>query len=90
MATYVDLEELKNKGQAFFLVFSENGELVMEPHCFCGEVLEENFTCVKCRQTPEISCFVCKEHELLPVIEKLMRGHPEFRHFSLYLLRGSV
>jgi hypothetical protein len=90
LAVYVDLEELKSRDEPFFLVFWENEELVMEPRCSCGEVLEENFVCIKCGMARDISCFVCKTPDVASIAEKLIRGNPEFRHFKLYLLRGSL
>lgn len=90
MPPYVSIEELRERDEPFFLAFWENQELVMEPRCSCGEILEENFYCVKCGKSVDISSFVCRSTDVLPIVEKLMRGNPEFKYFKLYLLRGSL
>ncbi|MCX7823458.1 MAG: hypothetical protein N2260_08465 [Syntrophobacterales bacterium] len=90
MVTYMSIEDLKKRDEPFFLAFLENQELVMEPRCSCGEILEENFYCVGCKKSVDISCFVCRSTDVLPIVEKLIRGNPEFKYFKLYLLRGSL
>ncbi len=83
---YISFSDLKERCENFFLVLWENNELVFEPRCFCGEILEEGFFCPSCKAFREIRCFVCEKPELFSVVQKFTRGSPDFKDFKVYLL----
>ncbi|SFM96970.1 hypothetical protein [Thermodesulforhabdus norvegica] len=88
-AIRIKLKEIRRKGRDYFLASWQEGELVLEPHCFCGQELEEDYVCPVCERSCNITCFVCKDPQALAVVEKFIFGHPQFRDFEAYLLDTS-
>lgn len=85
----IKLEEIKRNGKDYFLASWREEELVLEPHCFCGQELGEDYFCPVCNKSCTISCFVCVDPQTLAVVEKFIFGHPQFKNFEAYLLDTS-
>jgi hypothetical protein len=82
----VTLETLKTNQQDYLLAYWENGELVMEPFCHCGNALEEDFLCKQCARECDCTFIACKGADALAVVEKLLHSNPNFRNYQASLL----
>ena len=82
----ITLEDLAARGQDYLLAYWENGELVMEPTCSCGNALEENFFCGKCNRECDCTFIACNDPQALAVAEKLVAGNPNFKNYRTALL----
>lgn len=80
------LSELQARRQDYMLAHWENNELVMEPSCSCGNVLEENYFCGKCNRECECTFIACSDPQALAVVEKLIAGNPNFKNYTAALL----
>lgn len=79
-------ETLKQSGQDHFIVKEEDGQFVMEPHCACGNELDEDFFCEACNRKCDCTFFACKDHQSLNMAEKLVHGDPSFKNFKAALV----
>lgn len=84
MAT--DPETLKSRGIDYLLAFMEDGQLVMEPRCSCGNILEEDYRCPECDRVCKCQFVACTGPEALAIVEKLIAGNPNFRNFEASLI----
>ena len=82
----VSLETLKAHEKDYLLAYWENGGLVMEPHCFCGAALEEDYFCGKCSRKCKCKFIACQDPQALTVVQKLLCGNPNFRDYEASLL----
>jgi hypothetical protein len=82
----IDLDTLKSRGIHYLLASIEDGQLVMEPTCSCGAVLEENYHCPECDQDCECKFVACTDPQALAIVEKLISGNPNFRNFEASLI----
>lgn len=79
-------EDLQKKQKDYFLARWENEELIMEPFCYCGSPLEEDYFCEKCKRQCTCTFVACKDPETLSVVRKFIHGNPRFREFEASLL----
>ena len=82
----VTLNDLKQRGVDYLLASTENGQLVLEPFCSCGSMLDENYHCAECGKVCECKFVACSGVESLNIVEKLISGNPGFRNFEASLL----
>lgn len=82
----IKLEDLKNDRQDYFIVHWENDQLVMEPHCYCGNELEEDFYCADCDRKCDCTFLACRDGQALSLAEKLIHGEPTFKNFKVSLI----
>ena len=82
----IKLETLKNDRQDYFLLKWENDQLIMEPHCFCGFELDEDFFCPECQRKCDCTYFACLDPQSLTVAERLIHGDPTFKDFKISLI----
>ena len=82
----VTLDDLKNRKQDYFLARWENEELIMEPFCYCGNELDENYYCEKCQHQCSCTFVACKNLGTLSVVRKFIHGNPRFKGFEASLL----
>ncbi len=82
----INMEELKARGIDYLLASMEDGQLVMEPFCSCGNALDENYHCPQCNKVCECKFVACSGAEALAIVEKLIAGNPHFRGFEASLL----
>lgn len=82
----IRVDDLKSKRVDYYRAHRENGELVMEPTCACGNALEEDYYCHVCRRECDCTFIACEDVEILLTVEKLIRGNPNFRNFQAQIL----
>jgi hypothetical protein len=63
----------------------EDGQLVMEPYCSCGNLLDESYHCDKCDQHCQCPDILCEDQATLNLVEKYVRTSPKFRNFNVML-----
>ena len=72
-------------GMAAFYAYLEDGELVMEPYCSCGNPLDENYNCDKCNTHCRCTDILCEDQATLNLVEKYIRTSPRLRNFNAML-----
>ena len=82
----ITLDVLKSRGIDYLLATVEDGELVMEPFCSCGNILDENYHCPQCNKVCDCKFIACSGADALSIVEKLVSGNPNFRNFSASLI----
>jgi hypothetical protein len=65
----------------------EDGQLVMEPYCSCGNQLDEGYNCDKCNKRCQVPDILCEDQATLHLVEKYARTSPKFRNFNVMLGR---
>jgi hypothetical protein len=60
----------------------ENGELMMTPHCRCGNRLNEDYYCEKCRRHCRCFRIVCDTEATLALVQKYIRTAPQFSAYA--------
>lgn len=80
---YVTREDLKSKGQDYFLARWVDGALSMQPHCACGEVLNDNYCCESCNREADPTFLACVGTTAFSVAQRLIQGNPNFRDFGI-------
>ncbi|MDY6908804.1 MAG: hypothetical protein SWC40_02455 [Thermodesulfobacteriota bacterium] len=84
------LEALKAARTDYLRARWENEELIMEPHCACGEDLDEDHYCGSCQRTCNCRFVLCEDARSLEVMQKFIHGNPDFRDFRADVLAGGV
>jgi len=74
-------------GLAAFYAYLEAGQLVMEPYCSCGNPLDENYHCDKCKKHCRCTDILCEDQTTLNLVEKYIRTSPKLRNFNAMLGR---
>jgi len=82
----ITLDELKSRGIDYLLASIEEGELVMEPFCACGAMLDETYQCPECSRRCDCKFVACSGPRAMAIVEKLIAGNPTFRHFEASLI----
>ncbi|MFP5212070.1 MAG: hypothetical protein ACLGPL_01690 [Acidobacteriota bacterium] len=72
--------------QDFLLASWEDGELVMEPYCHCGNQLGEDYFCTACNRECDCTFIAATSPQALAVAEKLISGNPNFKTYNASLL----
>jgi hypothetical protein len=72
-------------GLAVYYAYQENGELIMEPYCSCGNPLDEMFRCDRCQQHCHPTEILCEDTLTLRTVEKYIRTSPKLRNFRAML-----
>ncbi len=83
----VTSDTLKAAKQDYLLARYEEDELVMEPTCFCGKALEEDYFCKECNRECDCTFIACEDAQALSLVEKLVHGNPTFKNFKVSLLQ---
>ncbi|UCG21151.1 MAG: hypothetical protein JSU80_00700 [Deltaproteobacteria bacterium] len=63
----------------------EDGQLVMEPYCSCGNQLDEYYHCDKCNKHSRCTDILCEDQATLNLVEKYIRTSPRLRNFNAML-----
>jgi hypothetical protein len=74
-----DKEQRAEKGDYFFAEM-ENGQLVMKPFCLCGNPLDEDYFCEKCRKQCLCTDVVCADESTF----RFIQDHPPFKKLRLF------
>lgn len=82
----ITLDVLKSRKQDYFIARWEDEQLVMEPHCFCGNELDADFFCKDCNRSCDCTFVACTDAQALSMLEKLIHGEPTFKNFEASLL----
>ena len=56
----------------------ENGSLMMQPFCACGNDLNENYFCEKCNRKCQCRQVICQDEEQLAVVRRYIRESSQF------------
>jgi hypothetical protein len=70
----------------YFMAHLEKGELVMEPHCACGEMLNEEYFCETCHRQCRCLEIRCENEETLRHVQDSIEKHPGFQRFRVVLM----
>jgi hypothetical protein len=81
----VTVSELKDRKRDYFLARSGGEELDMEPFCFCGKALEQDYFCPDCNHKCNLTLIVCDDAQALALAQKLASS-PDFHKFEVEAL----
>ena len=63
----------------------ENGELVMQPYCACGNALDEDYVCGKCHRRCQCNQILCNDEATLERVKSYIRKSSQFSAFKVKL-----
>jgi len=63
----------------------EHGDLIMTPHCACGDVLDEDYFCEKCKRRCHCYQIVCDNTVTLELVQKYIRASSKFAVYTAIL-----
>lgn len=78
-------KDTDSAGLAAFYAYLEDGRLVMEPYCSCGNPLDENYNCDKCDKHCRCTDILCEDQATLNLVEKYIRTSPKLSNFNAML-----
>jgi hypothetical protein len=78
-------KDMNSAALGVFYARLEEGRLVMEPYCSCGNQLDEGYNCEKCNKHCQIPDILCEDQATLNLVEKYGRTSPKFRNFNIML-----
>jgi len=82
--------EKTNEGAAdYYYAALEDGELVMEPHCACGNFLEEAYFCDTCNRRCVCTQIKCKDDATLQYVNGFLKNNEKFKIFTAVLDQGT-
>lgn len=64
----------------------ENGSLVMEPCCACGNPLNDDYFCNKCNRQCRCRYIVCDNETTLELVKRYIRKSSQFSAFKVKLV----
>jgi hypothetical protein len=71
----------------YFLARSGDGnELLMEPYCWCGSALEQDYACPECNHQCRVTIIACADPGALSIAQELVRTNVDFRNFEVAML----
>ena len=68
-----------------YYAYLEDGELVMEPYCSCGNFLDEMYYCDACKRHCHPTDILCEDEKALRMVDQYIRTSPKFRKFKAML-----
>ena len=71
--------------QDHYMATLGNGDLVMTPHCACGNMLNEDYFCEKCNRHCHCYQIVCDNTTTLALVQKYIRESPKFAVYTAIL-----
>lgn len=77
-------QEENKKG--FFKAMLEEGELVMEPYCECGELLDEEYNCESCHEHCLCLEVRCDSQPTLERVQQFIDHNERFGKFKAVLV----
>ena len=78
-------KEARAKELGAYYAHLEDGQLVMEPQCSCGNPLDESYFCDTCNKRCRCTDILCEDQTTLNLVEKYIRTSPRFRSFKAML-----
>jgi hypothetical protein len=83
------MEKTKDGEVDFYYAALEGGELVMEPHCACGNFLEEEYFCEQCKRQCVCKEIRCKNDATLEYVKGFLESNEKFKNFTVVLDEGT-
>ncbi len=80
-----DIVEKNNPPRDYYEAGLENGSLVMTPHCACGNVLNEEYYCEKCKRKCHCNQILCDDEATLELVKRHIRKSPKLSAFKAKL-----
>jgi hypothetical protein len=78
VVTRTKLRDLKRD---YFLARSGGGgELLMEPFCWCGSALEQDYFCTECDHKCRVTLIACADPRALSIAQALVRTNADFHN----------
>ncbi len=78
---------LRSRKRDYFLARSGGrNELVMEPFCWCGRALEQDYSCTECGHQCRVTLIACADPVALSIARELVRTNVDFRTFEVATL----
>jgi hypothetical protein len=78
--------EKNNISPDYYKTTMENGSPVMEPHCGCGNPLNDDYFCVKCNRKCHCRLIVCDNESTLKRVKDYIRKSSQFSAFEVKLV----
>jgi hypothetical protein len=77
--------ESTNTPDDYYFAGLENGLLTMQPFCACGNSLDDDYFCEKCRKTCRCRLIVCEDSEALAMAKRYVQKSSRFSGFRVKL-----
>lgn len=78
---------LKERKRDYFVASSQGEELEMEPFCWCGKALDQEYFCPDCNHKCNLTLIACADPGALALAQKLASS-PDFHKFEVDALDG--
>jgi len=81
-------DEKKSKSTAgldTYYAYLEDGELVLEPYCSCGNSLDEMYYCDVCKRHRHPTDVLCEDESTLKMVDRYIRTSSKFSRFKAML-----
>ncbi len=75
----------KDIKSGYFHATLEEGSLVMEPHCTCGNHLLEDYFCERCQKQCRCLDILCDNETTLRHVQNLIKNSEGFKRFKAAL-----
>jgi hypothetical protein len=80
-----EIIEKNNIPSDYYEASLENGSLVMQPFCACGNDLNENYFCEKCSRKCQCRQVICQDEETLALVRRYIRKSSQFSGLKIKL-----
>jgi hypothetical protein len=79
-------ENAEERARDYYFATLEEGSLVMEPHCGCGNPLGEKYFCEKCNRQCLCEEILCDSETTLDHVKNLIGNNEMFKSFTARLV----
>jgi hypothetical protein len=77
--------EKKDLSCDYYEATLEKDSLVMVPHCACGNTLNDDYICEKCKRHCHCRNIICDNEATLSLVKTYIRKSPQFSRFTVKL-----
>jgi hypothetical protein len=77
--------EKGNSSSDYYEATLENGSLVMTPCCACGNRLDDDYFCEKCKRECRCNLIICQDAVTLDLARHYIRNASQFSGFKATL-----
>ena len=84
-----EIVEKDNIPRDYYAASLESGSLAMKPYCACGNSLDEDYFCEKCRKRCRCHLIICDNTDTLNLVKDYIRKSSQFSGFKAKLARES-
>jgi hypothetical protein len=78
--------EKGNIPRDYYAASLDNGSLVMEPRCACGNILDEDYFCEKCHRKCRCNEIICHDGATLEMVNHFIRKSSQFSGYKARLV----